>query len=1792
MKGIKTQRVDKPEVSKPIKNTNVVRAHRETETANKPVETVSLKNVESQSIKNDLEKLSSAEITMELMKTQSKQFAMETEHLRDKVANYEKRDLEMSNEIKQLKKSFEELLVSQGLNKSCNVTNPTSNNAKVSNQPKNAQSNVNASSVNFSGFCYNCGVQYHHSKDCRKPCRVCKSEEHSSYFCPDRRPTKGTHNVDSKAQSRRDVYKLNSVPLNSRVMGQLSEVNSIVNGRRALALLDSGSQVTIVCRSYYEKYLKDVMFTPLEKVLSLTGISDEVFTYKGVIELEVSLPESIYGDTSKKSILAVVADDTEYTDRVPINVGTNWLDLYEPSHKSKKLGKYSSPTTRRYIQVLSAAEKFKRLDDFGYASAVLGQPVLIKPQQTVTMPASMRAGPNGLKCQVLVEQSETFYRRTNNALNVIPILTTARCGRRRSVLNVILKNESSHSVEIKPGQTIARVRSVTEVKPVPVVDSNVKYESTSGMRRVLKCGDLEFDLTKSPVTDIQAEQVSDLLNRNHLSFSKHDNDLGKCDIVKHKIILKEGAVPVKQACRRIPPALYDEIGEQIKSMLASDVIRDSISAWCAPLVLVAKADKTTRICVDYRKLNDLTVPDAYALPRIEEGLDLLKGSKWFSTIDLKSGFWQIAMETEDIDKTAFASPFGHYEFLVTPFGLRNAGATCQRTIEKCLGDLNNRICQAYFDDVIIFSDTFEEHVIRLEKVLGKLRDANLKIKHSKCQLFMDRVKYLGHIVSHAGVETDKDKTDTLRTWPIPRDVKQVRRFLGFTGYFRRFVSNYSDIARPLNDLMKGQPTKRNPSKDLVTPIFLWTVQCQEAFEKLIDLLCTAPILAYADYKRPFEIHTDASGTGLGAALYQIHDFKGKQKLMPVAYASRSLSKSERNYPAHKLEFLALKWAVTEKFQDYCYATQVNILTDNNPLTYVNTTAKLDATGHRWIAALANFDLNISYRPGRNNSDADSLSRRPKDRLSLPNETMDRFADTLEITSAEVKAIGKRYETEGESSTPWVEAISCSLHAINPEYDSENEVTKGMYRMTASDWRREQSKDIILKRLLFWVNKKTNPSRMERLKETLDVRHALREFNRLVLREGVLYRTRRETKQGKVLYQLMLPKSYHGNAMHGLHDSVGHLGVDRTLDFLRQRFFWSHMADDVTAYIKSCKRCSRRKDVVGFKKAAPLVNIVTTQPMELVCMDFLSLEESKGGIKDILVITDFFTKYAVAIPTKNQTAKTTAKHLYEDFILHYGIPQRIHSDQGRNFESKVIKELCILLGINKSHTTPYHPQGNGLVERFNRTLLNMLGTLEDEQKVSWKSYIPQLVHAYNCSTHAVTGYSPYYLLYGRESRLPVDLAFGVYSNDPGSQQPLTSYIDELREKLRYAYELVSKNTSKKNLSSKVNYDKKVKVSTFDPGDWVLMRNVNLLGKIKIQNRWETDPYKVVKRMGENSPVYVIKTDKGKQRTVHRNLLKPCFDKVSDLYESEDDVREIVAPRRKSKRIKKVKVVLPTDFSDSEMTDVDGELWSFPAVLNYNVHVDEFVPANTVCNTVCETDVASSETVPLILNTSGVETGSQTDFVENVVVSHDSVSTGVISNTDLSENSDSRRKQSDLSTENNSELKNGAILVTHGNAADTNKSELSSSINSNLENDVILVAPGNASVVDTGSVTEATPTDLVVSNESADGVLNVKDAVEGVVSFKPSGSAILDSDDVVKTGNSVVSDTGKVSESNEPTLRRSTRDRRAPDRLGFNSKRFCSVPRANIDSNWRKSLDSLVCFDQVFGMRVRDGMYVRY
>ena len=296
-----------------------------------------------------------------------------------------------------------------------------------------------------------------------------------------------------------------------------------------------------------------------------------------------------------------------------------------------------------------------------------------------------------------------------------------------------------------------------------------------------------------------------------------------------------------------------------------------------------------------------------------------------------------------------------------------------------MGELNLRDCLFYLDDKIVFSSTFEEHVERLSAVFQRLEEHNLKLKPSKCELFRSRVLYLGHIVSCEGIQTDPSKIDCLKNWPIPECIKDVRKFLEFTGYYRRFVKGYAAIAKPLTDLLIGHPTNKQKSRrrkqqDKRVP-FKWGVDQQNSFDALITHLTNPPVLAFADYAQPFILHTDASSSGLGAVLYQMQD--GTKRV--IAYASRSLRQGEKNYPAHKLEFLALKWAVVEKFHDYLYGSKFEAITDNNSLTYIFTTAKLDATGQRWVAALSTYNFSIKYRKGSSNADADGLSGMNQDK---------------------------------------------------------------------------------------------------------------------------------------------------------------------------------------------------------------------------------------------------------------------------------------------------------------------------------------------------------------------------------------------------------------------------------------------------------------------------------------------------------------------------------------------------------------------------------------------------------------------------------------------------------------------------------------------------------------------------------------------------------------------------------------------------------------------------------------------
>ena len=432
--------------------------------------------------------------------------------------------------------------------------------------------------------------------------------------------------------------------------------------------------------------------------------------------------------------------------------------------------------------------------------------------------------------------------------------------------------------------------------------------------------------------------------------------------------------------------------------------------------------------------------------------------------------------------------------------------------------------------------------------------------------------------------------------------------------------------------------------------------------------------------------------------------------------------------------------------------------------------------------------------------------------------------------------------------------------------SKDRATPGM---TSLEWCHIQVQDPILSQIIREIHSKTLGKMKTKMGMPSELKTLIRNRTQLTLKHGVLYKNKRVNARTKQL--LVVPQSYRQRAMEGCHDQVGHLGQDRVLDLLRDRFYWPDMHADVVSYINSCPRCLRRKSQ---QDKAPLVNIETSQPLESIHLDYLKIEPSKGNIENVLVITDHFTRYAQAFPSKTQTALATAKLLWNNFILHYGFPEKIISDQGRNFESELIGHLCQLAGVQKLRTSPYHPQTNGQCERFNDTLLNMLGTLTPEQKKDWKSHVPALVHAYNCTRNTATGFSPYFLLFGREPRLPVDVEFRLQRGGQKGSPGESNYISQLKKRLQFAYRKAKCMAQKQQARHRGLYNLKCRGATLSVGDLVLVKQTAWKGRHKIQDRWEDREYQVVDQPTPGIPVYTVKSLAGGQtKVLHRNLLLP-------------------------------------------------------------------------------------------------------------------------------------------------------------------------------------------------------------------------------------------------------------------------------------------------------------------------------
>lgn len=1258
------------------------------------------------------------------------------------------------------------------------------------------------------------------------------------------------------------------------LIGTKSTAQVFIKGTLFNCLLDTGSQVTTIPHSFYSSFLSDHEIKPLVNLLEVEGAGGQCVPYMGYIELDITFPPEFLGTPVDIPTLALVVPDVKSMQSLML-IGTNTLDvLYERCLEGGLQINHSLP--HGYRAVLKILELRHNQFHHGVIRMHGRSPQTIPPGGTVVLEGT------SANCfsqnAVLVEHPSSFS--LPGSLIVRSCLVD--CSKLQpGQLPVIVSNESDHDVIIPARSAIAQMSTVNTILSKEQSASDSVHSSSQP---------LNFNFSDSPLSPEWKERITAKLNSIPEVFAKHDLDFGRTDKVTHRIKLSD-ETPFKQRPRPIHPQDVDAVRTHLQELLESGVIRESESPFASPIVVVRKKNGSVRLCIDYRKLNLQTIKDAYALPKLEDAFTALSGSEWFSVLDLKSGYYQIEMEEADKDKTAFVCPLGFWEFNRMPQGVTNAPSTFQRLMEKCMGEMNLKEVLVFIDDLIIFAPTLEEHEARLMKVLNRLKEFGLKLSVEKCKFFQRSVRYLGHVVSRNGVETDPDKIKALTTWPVPKTLKELRSFLGFAGYYRRYIKGYSTIVKPLHDLTSGYPPSQKKFKSTIKPeqylnpkepfAGRWTSACQEAFDTVIQKLTTAPVLAFADPQKPYILHTDASSIGLGAVLYQEQD--GQNRV--IAYASRGLSRSESRYPAHKLEFLALKWAVTEKFSDYLYGNDFTVITDSNPLTYLLTTAKLDAASYRWLATLSTYSFKILYRAGKQAADADGLSRRPQGDLlddfksQKERERIWKFwdhhfpdAELIPLDQPTVQAICDRqliYSSNVHTPTlTLVQSLSMSTKALPDSFVNDQQFGSSVIsQLTDTEIAANQRADQVLQHVITQLESGVAPPPTLR-DELPDLPLLLRELNRLEFRNNILVRRRQIGSQCS--FQLVLPQELRNQVLTSLHDHMGHMGMERTLDLVRTRFYWPRMSADVYTKIKTCERCVKRKSLP--EKAAPLVNIKTTRPLELVCMDFLSLEPD-GRIKDILVITDHFTKYAVAIPTPNQKAKTVAKSLWDNFLIHYGIPEKLHSDQGPDFESRTIKELCKVTGIHKMRTTPYHPRGNP-VERFNRTLLNMLGTLTEQDKTHWKDFVKPLVHAYNCTKNDVTGFTPYELMFGRQPRLPIDLAFGLPVED-NEQMSHSQYVKNLKSHLEESYKIATGNAEKVMQRNKIRFDKHVTASDLSVGDRVLVRNVRLRGKHKLADKWESDVYIVVKRAG-TLPVYTVRPENKDKpsRTLHRDLLLPC------------------------------------------------------------------------------------------------------------------------------------------------------------------------------------------------------------------------------------------------------------------------------------------------------------------------------
>ena len=1009
---------------------------------------------------------------------------------------------------------------------------------------------------------------------------------------------------------------------------------------------------------------------------------------------------------------------------------------------------------------------------------------------------------------------------------------------------VAMVNYSPYPVTVYKGETIG---SFTELA-LEIQEDDDHQASQETVNKVEKEDRLEKLLEDLNIHNNKVlnenpgikKKLIKLLDKHIDTFSSAETSYGHTDLIEFDIKLLPDSEPVASRCRPLNPAQEADLKKQLDLWEKEGIIEKAPkhSAWASPLVPALKKDGTIRWAVDYRKLNAKTVPDRFPLPSIETNLEKLQGSNIYSALDASGAYHTIPVSKKSRSLLTFISPLGLWSMKKMPFGARNSGAVYSRYMDLIISKINSPHILAYLDDIIVHSSTLNQQLEHLELALDAHRDAGLRLKASKTFLFQESVDYLGYHVSKEGISMIPRYVEKVINWPTPTTTKQLATFVGFCGYYRSFIKDFSQLTNEMNSAKK--------EKELD-----WTPVMDKKFKELKKKFNERPIRAFPDYMsdEPFILSTDFSATNLAGVLSQKQE--GRERM--IATCGRKTTSYERNYSSTKGELSAVIFSV-RRFEHVLRFKKFILLTDNSALVWLKTMKNPRGITFRWLSELESYDFEVRHKPGKKNIPADCLSRADHpSHMDKPTEDEEKETSeyVYDITELDLEH-DSIVDNEGRIST---------VSEVIEEMD-----------LSSQEIRKAQDEDDVLRIVKQWVKDNRRPSKKDLAGQKEQTHSYAKYFSYLTLIDGILYQTARQgILTEKKMKRLVIPKSKYEAIFYWshAHELSGHFGETATIARATSRFWWPGITPYLRTQVGLCQTCLSKTQRADPKRTGYRPHM-KGYVGETLYLDLIGpLPATRAGHKYALTIEDGYSRFVTALPLVNKNAETVADALYNGYVSIHGAPVSLFSDNGKEFVNKIQRELAQKFMIKHHFTAPYSPASN-MVERFHRTLNQLFRTNEMRDNTEWSRYLPAATLAYNTKVHSSTGLSPYYVQFGREARLPVDI---ICPSPEQRDHTLPEMVKMTIQNFERMYEFIRKNSNAVIRRNAKGYTGEMMDLKLGTEVWYLTPLRSVSGKpSKITDQW-VGPY-IVEKVEDNIAEIRAKDHEGRVIRTHVTRLVPC------------------------------------------------------------------------------------------------------------------------------------------------------------------------------------------------------------------------------------------------------------------------------------------------------------------------------